>query len=531
MFSIKSYKPKIYTFCAVIFLTLSHSLHAIHFGKPSLLGHFGNQIAGGLLVDARQKDSGLLSVQYEQTFTTNPYGITRLLFFNGSYVMRVSAAPRTTANTTDIYCTNFLIGTQTLGGLATTGFDSLLTFKPKIKTYSTYFGMHYNLGDVYNGLYAAWHIPFTHLHWKANVREIALAAPGRFIAGDISNNDIDTTINSSATSFLAGQATGGQYNEPLRFGKFNDRISVSKIGNAKLKIGYSIIDHDTQSLAVEAHTLLNGNGPSTARNWFEPSVGTAGRFGLGAGLKFHQSLFRKNILEDGVEKPDYGIDFYLDAQLTHLFARTCKRSYDVTRHGVGSRYMLAKKKPALGTSFTTANNIVSVINYTTLDAKINIDLLFDATALFRYTNDGLKMDFGYQLTGQTKENHKGWQGDISALIGMMRISGTNFGGADLDNVSTDIQIHGANAAGQTANALAFNTPGATITRNDLNIESGLHPCEISHTFLWNLEYGWKNVLTAMPVSPFVGVGTAYETGGSNNALNQWHFFINTGISF
>ncbi len=505
-------------FIALLFLPINN--FATTFGGRGPLGHTGNNPANGLLISGRQKETFTLSMQNMQSFSSNHAGIGKLLFFNGTDSMNISYLPKAAGQNTDVYGYNFFVGLP---------YNSTFKIKPKITTVTTHFTLQSSLDMIAEGLYVSWNIPLVHTHWNIRLNEIVsnFQTQIAFEAGDINNARLGF-FNGFASEYFTGTRTGGQINEPLAYGRLNENTKHSKIGDSVIKAGWNIINHDNCSVAIEGHALLNGNGATTSTTWFEPVVGTAGRHGLGIGFNTHQTCFeRKTPTRSGKETTDYSIDFYADAQLTHLFSRTSKRSYDVTRHGVGSRYLLAKKKPALATAFTATDNLVPAINYTTLNAKINIDLLFNVTTMFQYTNGNFKLDLGYQLSGNTKENHKGWADNIEAVIGMKTISATNFGGADIDNVSTDIRIDGSNGALGAPNKVAFSTAAATITLADLNIASGLHPAEVSHHFFYNFEYAQKQDF----ISPFVGIGSGYEFGGTNNSLNQWHFFIQTGASF
>lgn len=498
------------------------NIQAESYGMAAPRGFFGHNPSTDLLSYRHQQDAGYLHFSHARSYTTHKNGLGKLLFFNGKNSMKISSTPRTEDQNTDIYAVNLLVG-----GV----FNSIVTANPRIETRTFDTQFLYNLDPIIPGLYTSFTISYVSALWKHGINEVVSQQAGTFVPGDV-NNGTPITTNTSASSFFVSQRTAGQA-EAAIYGKLTtDIIKKRCFGNNFLKIGYRIIESDTRNLSVEGHLLLNGSGPSRAKYWFEPSVGTAGQQGIGLGTQFYQALFTKNILnDDGSITKDYSVDLFINAQLTYLFGRTGKHSFDVTRHGAGSRYMLAKKKANLATAFAATDTVTPAINYTTLSARTGVDLLVQTSTFFTVTLGQLKMDFGYQFFAHTKERLKKWHTDINAILGMKAISATNFGGADINNVSTDIQIHGANPFGQTANLVPFSTASSTIRRDDLHLHSGLRPSEVSHVFVYNLEYGWKDRLTKMPVNPFVGIGTAYETGGTNNSLNQWHFFVNTGLTF
>jgi len=130
---------------------------------------------------------------------------------------------------------------------------------------------------------------------------------------------------------------------------------------------------------------------------------------LGAGISAHYDFWND-------EERDRHLGFYLDGIVTHMFASTQKRSFDLCENGCGSRYILLQKmaEPVVGLNIGLAPDNVAAatqyqgrlqpaINITTLDAKIEIGVQAELLAKLNYYRRGFEFEVGYNLWARSKE--------------------------------------------------------------------------------------------------------------------------------
>lgn len=499
-------------------------------GRSFFLGNTGRTISNGRIVEAGRTHlpdqdafNGVFSVQQHYSQNFNQSKIGKYHFFNGTNQMIVRGTVNAAAAATDIFAPNLSIGGVT--------YNSTITLNPSVSTATTDLRLAVGLDEFVQGLHVNVSLPIVWSKWDPKLTETVTTAAGAFggaTANWFSNAGGEASTYANAVAALKGNlstTTGATIHntETMNYGKIDGSRSETAVGNCVVELGYDFISRDNAHFAVGLHGLFNGGKKSDAVYMFEPNIGTAGRHGVGASVNGHLRLWE-------ADADDVSLTGHLDAQITHLFDATMRRSYDSTRHGVGSRYLQVKVGTATPLAAATSND-ASYINYSSLRAKIGIDVMYDATLMVRYQNGGLCCDLGYQAWGHSAEKHKGWVDSYTTnFLGAKGLAAANpadWLNADVTFISTNVSITGTQPGGTTAATTIAGAVGQYLTLADLNINSGLNPSAMTNTVFGNIGYEWLD----SDWRPFIGAGAAGEFANNNTAFDQWHVFVNGGVSF
>ncbi len=507
-------------------LLVSMSANA-HYGRSFFLGaNVGNIAGGGLHEQAGRTHlfdnnniygSFNAHMEYNSSFNASRLGEYLSPIANATF--KVGPEDTAAANAaTDVMNLFFLLDDA---------FASTVTFKPKSSTFTSNLNLFVGLDEWVEGLWLDFSLPIVHNKRHVKIAEtVTTAAANTVYATGLFTDAATTTLAGYAdfTAALVGDKTAaaGVASNNLQFGKVNGSRSTTKVGNFTAVLGYDVMNKENMHLGVGLLGLVNGNGKSDAVYMFEPSVGTGGRHGLGGRVNGHVRMY---------EKDDMEFNLYLNADVVHLFDATQKRTYDLTtKHGVWSRYILFKEylTAGLGTA-PVATSIVHGVNFTTLQAKVGMDVMYNVDLVLGYTNGALGVNVGYGLFGHSKEEHKSWVDAFTTKL----YGAWSPDDADLDTagnadglISTNIKIDGGNgssAAVTTAASAATNV----IVLADLDKNSAMNPSAMVHRVHGDVNYRWEDNEWA----PHVGGGAGAEFGSSNAALRQWGVHAHFGICF
>lgn len=494
-------------------------------GRSFFLGsNVGNVTGAGLLEQAGKthrfdadKMYGCFSIhgEYNGSFKSGDLG--KYLSPIANKTFRLGQEDTATANAaTDVYSGFFLLNDA---------YTANITFKPTSKTFTTDLNLFVGLDEFMEGMYFNVELPIVHNKRQVKITEaqVTAADDGNINTGFFAAGATTTVAYTTFKSAMVGNLTtgAGVAANNMNYGKINGSQSKTKVGNVRLNLGYDFVRKENMHLGVALEALVNGNGKSKAVYMFEPSVGTGGRHGIGGRIDGHVRAW---------EKDDSEINLFLQADLVHLFDATELRSYDLTANGTWSRYLLFKEW--LSANLNDAGNpettaIVHGVNFTTLNAKIGMDLMYDVNLMMSYSNSSMGINVGYGLHGHSKEEHKKW---VDAFT-------TKYYGAwspddaDMDTavnhlLSTNIKIDGGNgssAAVTTATAVTTNT----VVLADLDKNSGLQPSSMVHNVFGDVNYKWED----HEWEPCLGVGGSAAISSNNKGLSQWGVFFHGGICF
>jgi hypothetical protein len=360
-------------------------------------------------------------------------------------------------------------------------FKSQVHFDPIIAAFVMDFDMFIALDGVTPGLFAEVHLPMVHTRWDLQLTECIAdmgttytSYPAGYLAstpielstltmGDAAPKDVQTAFQ--------GNATFGDMREPLKYGKIFGRQDESRVSDLRLAVGYNIVRdqyHVGFSLRAAAPTGTNRE----AEFLFEPIAGNDHHWELGAGFSGHADLWCNR-------EEDKKVGLYVDGIVTHMFASTQKRSFDLTNNGCGSRYILLEKMAdpvsnlyvgtALDNSLSPTQyqgRLVPAINITTLDAKIAIGVQAEFLAKLQYYSRGFEFEIGYDLWARSKETLS-CRGCIPESCYA---------------VKGDAQVYGFTNPGETPVALAATQSKATINNGQTADLAGAKPGNFTSGF-------------------------------------------------
>lgn len=347
---------------------------------------------------------GALSVTPEYSSTFNSTNITRTLFGNNligkncDQHLKISGSQVNNRGPQDLLADYFYLPSD---------FESTVQFKPIIDNVILDFGFYLGLDAWSKGLYFWIHVPFAHTRWDLNIKE-SITNPGINDApqGYYTPNVLDRNqLLDSFTAFANGVSIPNTDNiafEALKFAKMsNDRLIKSRVAEVRTGIGWNFFAEQDYHVGFNGQLAAPTGLRPDAFFLFEPLVGNGHFWELGFGLSGHYTFWHS---ADETTQ----CSFYTDINITHLFRTRQARSFDLTRAGTLSRYMLAMEMtspavnlqgpastPPLVPSAQFDNDFLPLANITTLDVKVSVAIQADIVLLFNATRNNVSFDLGY----------------------------------------------------------------------------------------------------------------------------------------
>jgi hypothetical protein len=509
-----------------------------------------------------------LTVEYDRSF--DPAILSNILFGCPSMVFSGSGVPNRAP--TDILADYF--------GLAR-DFKSLVTFTPVITNLVVDFQWYHGLDAWLPGLYYMIHIPVVHSKWDLDLCErvvnpgTAYADGATYPAGYLGSQRILLEdLPQSVEKALEGTTVFGDMGDPLQYGKVFGRQTLTRTAELQLALGWNFYRSDWYTAGFALRAALPTGNPSTAEFLFEPMIGNGGHWELGFNITNHINLWRS-------VDARHMFAFYLDANITHLFPATQKRSFDITSAGNGSRYMLITDNGSpsndlffdsvLGTPAETQyqQRLFPAINQTTFEIKTRIDIQADVVAQFVYMHDNVEFDFGYNFWVRSKEkgercqrlesNRFGLKGDAqlygftvgqepralnvtqskSTINAGQGAGNANFTNANADNPqeafsdTTLFQLTAVDASGLglTDTAIDGSNPAIFLQDSDINECSGLSARAITHRIFAHVNYAWHQQDDYTPYLGIGGMGEWAQKGSNDNGYSQWGIWLKGGLAY
>lgn len=410
-------------------------------------------------------------------------------------------------------------------------FISTVTLKPFIRNLLLNATALCTFDNMWPGFYAQFNLAFGYTRWQFGLDDehiIDTGAATPFPAGYQAATSTPLAAPfSSFTRALAGKTPFGAIQEGLQNGIVNDAHTKKGCADITCMLGYNFLLHEDAHAGIYTQLRAPAGNRSTGTLLFEPLLGNNKHWEWGLGFTGHARTWHRLEQE---------LNLFGSVFLSHIFASNQHRSFDFTRNGFGSRYMLLKEFDATGNATGT---VLPAINATTLPCKVSNDLQVDITVMLGYTYNELVCDFGYNAWMRSKDkislrcglpiNRYGIKG-IQSIFDPTTLS--------LDSSTQSTATIGGNNFDQQA-AVADAMP-VFISTDDLNIKSAASPRLLTHTLFWYVGYTWPHIWCTKKISPFAGAGFDFEFEGVNsratyqpyrNALSQWSGFLKGGITF
>jgi len=362
-------------------------------------------------------------------------------------------------------------------------FSSKISIHPEERSFGVNLQLLKNLNCISNKLQFALTLPFMQIETDTNLNEY-----------DIQNAP---NPNPSEAHYLNAENAADYFNHPfLRYSKIkNGTLTQTGLADINLKLNYYLKNKSSLTMSLYPQLIIPTSHRPKTEYLFEPIVGNAGHWGLGAGANFDFEICKKN---NNILNAIGIIDY------SYLFESTEKRTFDL-KNCPWSRYLLLidgsiQKMPINGVNILTKN------------LKVSPESTFNALLALHYKCKWLNLELGYNFWWKAKENVK-----------LKNAWSENVGIAHLDNDGKFIEkATNSNATIATIPQTATKDSSFTkITAEDLNLESAAHPSTNTNKIYIASGFGGKyreNVYQAC-------LGLAYEFVSSNNAIPGWTLWL------
>lgn len=335
----------------------------------------------------------------------------------------------------------------------------------------------------------------------------------------------------SFTEALMRTKPVGALTEPLKYGRITCEQSDGRLANITCDLGVNPIFDDEHSFGIFARMATPNARRPTAQFLFEPFVGNAHQWELGAGIKGHQRIWCGG--------GDTEFSVYLALALTHLFGGRQHRSFDLCPNGFFSRYLLVK---TFDTDGNATGNLAPLINYSTLPCKVSANLQLDGVFMATYLDRGLHFDFGYEVYLRTQEKVSFLGSIPSKKLGIKGVQETY--NETTQQPSNDTQ-HTATIFGPDFDQQIFvvdNPSPQFVDMSQINPKSGLSPQIFTQKIFAYLGYQWDCLHRGKAIQPYIGIGfdVEFQSGNEaeapiwdvdNNTLCQWNIQWRGGFLF
>lgn len=476
-------------------------------------------------------------------------------------------------------------------------FKSFVCFSPQITSFIWDMNFYLGLDSLCSGLYFRFHAPVVFTKWDLNIKECVLEKgtqgfpAGYMGAKEVSRKHLARDFQEAMSGFFCNRfnhlqpLVWGDMQHNLQFGCLQGRRNEARLSDVHMIFGYNFFNADDYHAGLNLRISAPAGNRPDPKYFFAPIVGNGHHAEAGIGWTSHI------IFWSSLDELDYA-GFWLDANITHMFADTQCRSFDMC-HIPGSRYELLSKIVPIDQTDVLIDGkpmqeqyigqLWPVINQTTLEVKVSMKVQVDLVAKFAVEMNGVQVDMGYNFWYRSAEKlhercclkpHFALKGDAQ-LYGFISQdssdhkindpialnvtqhkatlcggqNGGNFqSGKEFANVNADNAALATDGAGNVLyqlnqeDALALMIPQQQISASDgpimlkdcaIDIASGLNPQALSHKLFANIAYAWENASVCF--APFLALGTEVEWRCNcfkdNSAISQWGIWAKGGLSY
>ena len=322
-------------------------------------------------------------------------------------------------------------------------FDGLISIEPQIRTFFCDLDLYVGLDNFACGLYARVHGPVVHSRWdlKFCERSSTDGVPLYHQNGYFSPAMYEgTKLLQTFTSYMQGGTPDASDNNPtfqadtlvnnrdvvftpLKYAKMS-QCSRSETGFADLRfeLGWNFWQSDCYHVGLNIQGAAPTGKKKRACFLFDSMIGNGNHWEVGGGLTAHYVAWTS-------EDQKKSVSLHFDANLTHMFENTQKRTFDL-RNKPNSAYMLAARfgeNPAdsdqiVSSTVTAALNASPpvdtvtvqtkqfaleyqpIANLSTINVKVSVPVHADVSLMLNYRCGQTSWDWGYNFWARSCEN-------------------------------------------------------------------------------------------------------------------------------
>ncbi len=424
-----------------------------------------------------------------------------------------------------------------------TDYQSTVTVRPEIQNFLVDFDFFIGLDEWLCGLWFRIHAPVVYAKWKLRMDEVqSVTAAAAYPAGYFAPAAVPVAdLNTSFVSYLQGNVptlNGGVTFAPLKYDKLcgsgnvststttngccsnscNSGAHTTRLSDIRFALGWNFWQDEDYHVGLGILAAAPTGNRVNDTFLFQPFVGNGHHWELGGKFTSHYTFWRSCDY-------DRSFGFYLDIDVTHLFATRQFRSFDLCGAGDNSKYMLAESllTPSVGlfgaTAITPAPGLTAstyqfdgvftpIANLATQNVKVSQNVQVDLSAMFNYTHCGFAWDLGYNFWMTSCEKIKQC-GNTSAL----------FSGNTTYALKGDASVYGFTAAAPTGPIALGATESAATICSGTNILVGVTPAITPTT---SINAGVDNAQFANNTA---GVTPLYNSSGAAAPADQTHTSI------
>ena len=355
----------------------------------------------------------IFSMTPEYTHSFNPHQINKCLFGKDCSTASINVSGSRVANrgANDWLADYFYLPTD---------FQSTLHFKPEVINALVDFSFYIGMDELIPGLYFSIHAPFAWQETNLNFCETGITGSATHDAGYFAQTIIPSAnLLQSVSEFGDGVSpeniitpSGTTFFTGLKYALF-DSCAHSRAGVSDLQavLGWNYMPCADYHIGAGVRVCAPTGSRIDGVHLFEPVIGNGKHWEIGAQITAHALLWEN-------ECQDHMLEFYLNANLTHLCSSAQYRTFDLKNKPL-SRYMLAEdmgqpvdnelvgQNPgdptAIAPNYYFFNTLAPVANFSTLNVRVSIALQADIAAQFTYTHKNLSVDLGYDFWGHSCE--------------------------------------------------------------------------------------------------------------------------------
>lgn len=373
----------------------------------------------------------------------------------------------------------------------TQNFSSKINLSPDQKEFGLNFQAHKILNFISKKLLFSITLPFIQKETNLKIHE-----------HDIQNAPTKGPVD--VPRFNMEDATNFFNYDLSRYAKIKDGVQkLAGLADINLKLNYFFKNEKSWTLAFYPQLTIPTGYKPTAKYLFEPIIGNARHWGLGAGVNFEMELF---------DNDNHLLSFLSSIDYNYLFQSTEKRTLDL-KNKPWSRYLRLANKVDSPTD-PQINTVAANLFTQDIDVQPKSDLnLF--LALHYNNNDFLNLEFGYNLWWKAKEDIKlknAWTQDV----GITQLNEKN--------LPTGSTISQATIATNPTGTTLVDGTFITINQSDFDLNSAAHDSAISNKIYLSggVEGTWKQNIYQ------TNLGCSYEFAG-NKALSAWSLWLQTNL--
>ena len=406
-----------------------------------------------------------------------------------------------------------------------TDFNGSFSIRPKIKTFNADLSFYLGLDEWWKGAYLQVYGPIVYTRAELDYQEQTPTSTGAlpYAAGYFTPlsfarpnmlANFSAYIQGNAPTTAAQTDLGGVVHsitfQPLNYARMAcDSRHETGFADLRAEFGWNFWRHEDYHMGINIQAAAPTGNKCCSKYLFDAIVGNGKHWELGGGLTGHYVFYRS---EDG----DKHFGFYGDLNVTHVFKRSGRHTYDL-KGKPNSKYMLAAQygpnnSSVRGTSTTGtvatrqfAENYSPVANLTTVNVDVSSSAQIDLVAKFNYTYKGFSIDLGYDFYFRSCQDV-----DCASDCDSCGDSMTNLCTSGQENtwaLKGDAQMYGFAASDATATAAPIVAPSQAVPLSATEYKANIHGGTNSPTA----------VLTLPTSNPTIDNAQQAYAGGSNSS--------------